>query len=41
MKDRCDLLLKIPTSAEFPSLNVANAFAIAAYEVVRQRQGIL
>jgi 23S rRNA (guanosine2251-2'-O)-methyltransferase len=39
-KDRCDLLLKIPTSADFPSLNVANAFAIATYEVVRQRQEI-
>ncbi len=36
-KERCDLLLKIPTSPQFPSLNVANAFAIAAYEVVRQR----
>ncbi len=36
-KERCDLLLRIPASAEFPSLNVANAFAIAAYEVVRQR----
>jgi 23S rRNA (guanosine2251-2'-O)-methyltransferase len=36
-KERCDLLLKIPTSTEFASLNVTNAFAIAAYEVVRQR----
>jgi 23S rRNA (guanosine2251-2'-O)-methyltransferase len=39
-KDRCDLLLKIPTSPAFPSLNVANAFAIAAYEAVRQRAGL-
>jgi 23S rRNA (guanosine2251-2'-O)-methyltransferase len=36
-KDRCDLLVKIPASEQFPSLNVANAFAIAAYEAVRQR----
>jgi len=36
-KERCDLLMKIPTSEAFPSLNVANAFAIAAYEAVRQR----
>jgi 23S rRNA (guanosine2251-2'-O)-methyltransferase len=36
-KERCDLLLRIPASSEFSSLNVANAFAIAAYEVVRQR----
>ena len=38
-KERCDMLLKIPASADFPSLNVANAFAIAAYEAVRQRTG--
>ena len=37
-KERCDLLLKIPASQAFPSLNVANAFAIAAYEAVRQRR---
>jgi 23S rRNA (guanosine2251-2'-O)-methyltransferase len=37
-KERCDLLLKIPTSEGFPSLNVANAFAIAAYEAVRQKK---
>jgi 23S rRNA (guanosine2251-2'-O)-methyltransferase len=36
-RERCDMLVKIPTSAAFPSLNVANAFAIAAYEVMRQR----
>jgi 23S rRNA (guanosine2251-2'-O)-methyltransferase len=35
--ERCDMLLKIPTSPGFPSLNVANAFSVAAYEVVRQR----
>jgi 23S rRNA (guanosine2251-2'-O)-methyltransferase len=37
--ERCDMLLKLPTSAGFPSLNVANAFAIAAFEAVRQRKG--
>jgi 23S rRNA (guanosine2251-2'-O)-methyltransferase len=37
VRDRCDLLIKIPTSPTFPSLNVANAFAIAAYETIRQR----
>jgi 23S rRNA (guanosine2251-2'-O)-methyltransferase len=36
-RERCDGLLRIPTSKEFPSLNVANAFAIAAYEAIRQR----
>ena len=38
-RERCDMLLNIPASADFPSLNVASAFAIAAYEVVRQRKG--
>jgi 23S rRNA (guanosine2251-2'-O)-methyltransferase len=38
-KERCDLLLRIPTVSSFSSLNVANAFAIAAYEVTRQRHG--
>jgi 23S rRNA (guanosine2251-2'-O)-methyltransferase len=36
-KERCDLLLSIPANEAFPSLNVANAFTIAAYEVRRQR----
>jgi 23S rRNA (guanosine2251-2'-O)-methyltransferase len=36
-RDRCDMLLKIPTAPAFPSLNVASAFAVAAYETVRQR----
>ncbi len=36
-RQRCDMLLKIPASAGFPSLNVGSAFAIAAYEAVRQR----
>jgi 23S rRNA (guanosine2251-2'-O)-methyltransferase len=37
VRDRCDLLVKLPTNPAFPSLNVANAFAIAAYETARQR----
>lgn len=36
-KERCDELVKIPTTPAFPSLNVGNAFAVTAYEVVRQR----
>ncbi len=36
-RDSCDMLLKIPTTDIFPSLNVASAFAIAAFETVRQR----
>lgn len=38
-RERCDMLLKLPASPGFPSLNVASAFAIAAYEVTRQRTG--
>ncbi len=36
-RESCDVLLKIPTIDRFPSLNVASAFAAAAYEAVRQR----
>jgi len=36
--ERCDALVKIPTPAGFPSLNVATSFAISAYEVKRQRK---
>jgi len=35
--ERCDALVRIPTPADFPSLNVATSFAISAYEVKRQR----
>jgi len=38
-KERCDMLLKLPASPGFPSLNVASAFAVAAYEATRQRRG--
>jgi 23S rRNA (guanosine2251-2'-O)-methyltransferase len=37
-KETCDVLLKLPASPDFPSLNVANAYAIAVYEAVRQRK---
>jgi 23S rRNA (guanosine2251-2'-O)-methyltransferase len=36
-RESCDTLFKIPTAEGFPSLNVASAFAVAAYEAVRQR----
>lgn len=36
-REGCDELVKIPTVPAFPSLNVANAFTVAVYEVVRQR----
>lgn len=39
-RERCDLLLKIPTTAAFSSLNVASAFAASAYEAARQRRRI-
>jgi 23S rRNA (guanosine2251-2'-O)-methyltransferase len=36
-RKKCDLFLRIPTSESFPSLNLATSFAIALYEVKRQR----
>lgn len=36
-RDRCDQILKIPTSPAFSSLNVASSFAVAVYEAQRQR----
>jgi 23S rRNA (guanosine2251-2'-O)-methyltransferase len=36
-RNSCDMLLRIPTAKGFPSLNVASAFAVAAYEATRQR----
>ena len=36
--ERCDAVVKIPTLEGFPSLNVATIFAVAAYEVKRQRR---
>jgi 23S rRNA (guanosine2251-2'-O)-methyltransferase len=37
-RETCDEVAKIPTAPNFPSLNVATSFAIAAYEVTRQRK---
>jgi 23S rRNA (guanosine2251-2'-O)-methyltransferase len=36
-RETCDEIARIPTATNFASLNVATCFAIAAYEVVRQR----
>lgn len=36
-RETCDLIVKIPTSRGFPSLNLASTFAIALYEAKRQR----
>lgn len=36
-RERCDVLARIPTRKEFPSLNLATCFAIAVYEAKRQR----
>jgi 23S rRNA (guanosine2251-2'-O)-methyltransferase len=38
VRERCDLLVRIPTSASFPSLNVAAAGAVAFFEVARRRK---
>jgi len=37
-RETCDEIARIPTTGNFPSLNVATSFAIAAYEVARQRK---
>jgi 23S rRNA (guanosine2251-2'-O)-methyltransferase len=36
--ENCDLLLQLPTSSEFTTLNVSNAAAIAFYEFYRQNK---
>ena len=36
-RETCDEVARIPTAPNFPSLNVATSFAIAVYEVARQR----
>lgn len=35
-KDNCDVLTKLPTNPEFPTLNVSNAAALSFYEYARQ-----
>ncbi len=37
-RERCDLLVRLPTRPPIASLNVSNAAAIALYELARQRQ---
>ncbi len=37
-QERCDFLARIPTRAEFASLNVSVAAGICLYEVRRQRR---
>lgn len=36
-KDTCDELIQIPSNPAFPTLNVATSFAVAHYELLRQR----
>ncbi|HBA53962.1 MAG TPA: 23S rRNA (guanosine(2251)-2'-O)-methyltransferase RlmB [Syntrophorhabdus aromaticivorans] len=36
-REKCDGILRVPTSLSFASLNVATAFALSIYEVRRQR----
>lgn len=36
-REHCDLLVKIPAAGPFGTLNVANATAVALYEVLRQK----
>ena len=36
-KQTCDALARLPTTPDFPSLNVSNAAAVALYELVRGR----
>jgi len=38
-RERCDLLVRIPTRADFPSLNVSVAAGICLFEARRQRSG--
>ncbi|HEV2302696.1 MAG TPA: 23S rRNA (guanosine(2251)-2'-O)-methyltransferase RlmB [Stellaceae bacterium] len=37
VRERCDRLARLPTRADFASLNVSNAAAVALYEITRQR----
>jgi tRNA/rRNA methyltransferase len=37
---RCDHLISVPTSAEYPVLNLSHAVAICVYELCRQAHGV-
>jgi 23S rRNA (guanosine2251-2'-O)-methyltransferase len=37
-RERCDVLVRIPMLGHLPSLNVATAAGLAAYEVARRRR---
>ena len=39
VKEKCDVLVKIPMTGKISSLNASNAASILIYEVVRQRHG--
>lgn len=38
VREECDYLMKIPTSPDFPSLNISVASAILIFEAVRQKK---
>lgn len=38
VREECDLLVRVPTAAEFPSLNVSAAAAILIFETMRQKK---
>lgn len=37
-KEKCDDIVRIPANPSFSSLNVATAYAVASYEVMKRRQ---